>query len=55
MDHYEMEGYKPGRVVRTIDNPDDPDDQLVLVEFEIDGEHHERWFHGSELLPRDDK
>jgi hypothetical protein len=47
-----MDGYLPGVVVRTIDNPDDDDDQLVLVRYEHDGS--ERWFHSSELFPRND-
>ena len=49
-----MYGKVPGTVIQTIDNPDDPEDQLVLVESVVDGVTYQRWYHGSELIPRKD-
>lgn len=43
---------RKGKVVTTIDHPDDPTDQLVLVQLE-DGS--QEWWHGSELRPREDE
>lgn len=45
-----LKSYEPGKIVQTIDNPDDPNDQLVLVEYESDG--HQAWFHSSQIKPR---
>lgn len=49
-----MEGYTAGKIVETIDNPNDPNDQLCLVQCEYEGELYQKWFHSSELLPRND-